>query len=98
MLRVGIVLDSYTSIAWGAKVIEDIQSSGFARLELVLLNSHSEQGKSSPITTSRNRWRFTLSDLYARRDYWRTKADHDALPPTGVASLLTAVPSISLHP
>src|SRR5260370_13416316 len=97
MLRVGIVLDSYTSSAWVAKVIEDIQSSGFARLELVLLHSHSEQGKSSLITKLRNRWRFTLFHIYERWDYRRNKADHDALAPTDVSSLLNGVPSISVH-
>src|SRR6266436_10012796 len=95
MLRVGIVLDSYTSSAWVAKVIEDIQSSGFARLELVLLHSHSEQGTSSLLTKLRNR--FTLFHLYERWDYQRNKADHDALTPTDVSSLLNGVPSISVH-
>jgi hypothetical protein len=94
MLRVGIVLDSYTSSAWIAKVIEDIQSSGFARLDLVILNSHSEQEKSSLITKLRNRWRFTLFQLYERWDYNRNKAEHDALAQTDVSSLLNGVPSI----
>jgi len=97
MLRIGIVLDSYTSSAWVAKVIEDIQSSGFARLELVLLNSDSEQGKSSDLTKLRNRWRFTLFHLYERWDYQRNKTDHDALAATNVSSLLNGVPSISVH-
>src|SRR5882762_8272136 len=97
MLRIGIALDSYTSSAWIAKVIEDIQSSGFARLELVLLNSDSEQGKSSDLTKLRNRWRLTLFHLYERWDYRRNKADHDALAATDVSSLLNGVPSISVH-
>src|SRR5258708_24626088 len=96
MLRVGIVLDSYTSSAWVAKVIEDIQSSGFARLELVLLNSHSEQGKSSLLTKLRDRWRFTLFHLYGRWAYGRNKGDHDALAEKDVSSLLNAVPAISV--
>jgi hypothetical protein len=94
MLRVGIVLDSYTSSAWVAKVIEDIQSSGFARLELVILHNHSEQGKSSFLRKLRER--FSLFHLYERWDYQRNKADHDALAPTDVASLLNAVPLISV--
>jgi hypothetical protein len=96
MLRVGIVLDSYTSSAWVAKVLEDIQSSGFARLELVLLNSHSEQGRSSLLTKLRDRWRNSLFHLYERWDYQRNKADHDALAATDVSSLLEGVPSISV--
>jgi hypothetical protein len=96
MLRVGVVLDSYTSSAWVAKVIEDIQSSGFARLELVILNDPSEQGKSSLVTKLRDRWRLILFQLYERWDYKRNKADHDALAPTDVSSLLHGVPSISV--
>lgn len=96
MLRVGIVLDSYTSSAWVAKVIEDIQSSGFARLELVIF-SYSEQSKSSPETKLSNRWRFSLFPLYERWDYRRNKADHDALAPTDVSSLLNGIPSIAVH-
>jgi hypothetical protein len=96
MLRVGVVLDSYTSSAWVAKVIEDIQSSGFARLELVILNRHSAQGKSSLLTTFWNRLRFFLFNLYERWDYQRNKAEHDALAATDVSSVLSGVPSISV--
>ena len=39
MLRIGIMLDSYVSSAWVAKIIEDIQASSFARIELVVLNT-----------------------------------------------------------
>ena len=96
MLRVGVVLDSYTSSAWVAKVIEDIQSSGFARLELVLLDGHSEQGKPSFLTKLGNSWRFGLFHLYERWDYQRNKAADDALALTDVSSLLNGVPSISV--
>lgn len=98
MLRVGIMLDSYTSSAWVAKVIEDIQSSGFARMELVILNQHPEQSRSSLKTRLRNHWKFTFFRLYERWDYQRNKADHDAMAPTDVSSLLSGVPSISVHP
>ena len=97
MLRVGVVLDSYTSSAWVAKVIEDIQSSGFARLELVVLNRPSKPAKPSLLTKLRNGWRFGLFHLYERWDYQRNRADDDALAPTDVSSLLNRVPSISVH-
>ena len=35
MLRIGIMLDSYVSSAWVAKMIEDIQASGFAQSNLL---------------------------------------------------------------
>src|SRR6266513_1846734 len=96
MLRVGIVLDSYTSSAWVAKVIEDIQSSGFARLELLILPDDSEQSRASFLRKLRERWSFILFDLYERWDYQRNKAEEDAFAPADVSSLLNGVPSISV--
>jgi len=46
----------------GSKVIADI-TRGFARLELVLLDAISEQGKVITLTKLRNRWRFSFSTL-----------------------------------
>src|SRR5881398_452692 len=96
MLRVGIVLDSYASSAWVAKVIEDIQSSGFARLELLILPDDSEQSRASFLRKLRERWRFILFDLYERWDYQRNKAEEDSLAPADIASLVDGVPSISV--
>ena len=39
MLRIGIMLDSYVSSAWVARIVEDVQASGFAQIELVVLNT-----------------------------------------------------------
>jgi hypothetical protein len=97
MLRVGIMLDSYTSSAWVAKVIEDIQVSGFARVELVVLNRDSAQGKSSLKTRLRD-FNSALFHLYERWDYERNKAGQDAMAQTDVSSLLSGVPSISVEP
>jgi hypothetical protein len=92
MLRVGVWLDSYNPQAWVAKVIEDIQSSGFARVELVILNA-------SPNSTSlseahRNSWGFGLFRRFEQWDYQRNRYEPDALGSTDVASLLEEVPSI----
>ena len=92
MLRVGIVLDSYISSAWVAKVIEDIQSSGFARVELVMLVSDPAALQKSG---TRN-WKFALFHLYEQWDYKRNKTTQDARELTDVSSLLSGVPSISI--
>src|SRR6266702_3292749 len=91
MLRVGIMLDSYTSGAWIAKIIGDIQSSDFARVELVILNSSYPQGNPGS-------WNSGLFRFYEKWDYRRNKQAEDALEPTDVSPLLTGVPSISVHP
>ena len=96
MLRVGIMLDSYTSSAWVAKVIEDIQSSGFAWAELVLLNNDSAQ-RTSSLKTRLHDWNLALFHLYERWDYKRNRAGDDAMAPTDVSSLLRGVPSISVE-
>lgn len=96
MLRVGVILESYTSSAWVAKVIEGIQSSGFARVELVILKSHPEPSRPSLKTKLRNQWNFALFHLYERWDYQRNKVDHDAMAPTDVSSMLRGVSSISV--
>ena len=89
MLRVGIMLDSYTSNAWVAKVIEEIQSSGFARAELVILIN-------SPRKSSFLRdFQFALFHLFERWDYQRNKPDHDAMAPVDVSSLLSGIALIS---
>jgi hypothetical protein len=93
MLRVGIMLDSFTSSAWVAKVIADIQSSGFARVELVVLNDDLAHRKSSFKTRLRN-WNFALFRLYERWDYRRNKAGGDAIALTDLSVLLKGVPSI----
>jgi len=95
MLRVGIMLDSYTSSAWVAKVIEDIQSSGFARVELVMLDGDRWQRTSSLKTRLRN-WNMALFRAYERWDYRRNKAEYDSLALTDVSHLLNGVPSISI--
>ena len=96
MLRVGIMLDSYISSAWIAKVIEDMQSSGFARVELVLLD-HDPAQRTSSFETRQRDWKFALFRLYERWDYQRNKAGHDAMTPMDVSSLLKGIPSISVE-
>jgi hypothetical protein len=97
MLRVGIVLDSYISSAWVAKVIEDIQSSGFARVELVLLNGDRAADKTGQKSRGCD-WKFALFRLYEKWDYERNKTAQDARALTDVSSLLSGVPSISVPP
>jgi hypothetical protein len=86
MLRVGVMLESYVSSAWVAKVIEDIQSSGFARVELVILNPLARKNRG-----------FSLFQFYERWDYQRNKVADDAMAPTDVSYLLNGVPSLFPH-
>ena len=98
MLRIGIMLDSYVSSAWVAKTIEDIQASGFARFELVVLNTPPAQERPSFRKRLRNHWKLTLYHRYEQWDYKRNKVDLDAKATTDLAPLLHDVPSITVHP
>jgi hypothetical protein len=97
MLRVGIMLDSYVSSAWVAKVIEDIQASEFTQVELVILDTPARESVRSLRTRLSHRWKFSLFRRYERWDYRRNKGEHDALAPTDVSPLLRQVPSILIH-
>ena len=98
MLRIGIMLDSYVSSAWVAKTIEDIQASGFAQVELVVLNTPPASQRPSFGTRLRNHWKLTLYSRYEQWDYKRNRYDPDAKAPTDLSPLLQNVPVITVHP
>jgi hypothetical protein len=98
MLRIGIMLDSYVSSAWVAKTIEDIQASGFARIELVVLNTPPVRETPPLGKRLRNHWKLTLYHRYEQWDYKRNKVEPDSKATTDLSSLLRDVPSITVHP
>src|SRR5258708_7209816 len=98
MLHIGIMLDSYVSSAWVAKTIEDIQASGFAQVELVVLNTPPAPKKPSFSKRLRNHWNLTLYSRYEQWDYKRNRYDPDAKAPTDLSPLLQNVPVITVHP
>lgn len=67
-LRVGILLDSWQVAAWVDRVVRDVEESGIARVELVMLNGAAPGRRSFlPLRVWRRR-RFLLYDLYSRLD------------------------------
>ncbi len=98
MLRIGIMLDAYASSAWVAKVIEDIQASGFASIELVVLNTPPSQQRPTFRKRLRNHWKLTLFHRYEQWDYKRNKAANDAKAATDLSPLLSDIPCITVHP
>jgi len=98
MLRIGVMLDSYISSAWVARVIEDIQASGFAQVELVVLNTPPVQETPSFKKRLRNHWKLTLYHRYEQWDYKRNKVEPDAKATTDLSTLLHDVPCITVHP
>jgi hypothetical protein len=98
MLRIGVMLDSCSSSAWVAKTIEDIQASGFAHIELVVLNTPPAQERPGLKKRIRNHWKLTLYHRYEQWDYQRNKTEPDAKATADLSPLLSDVPSITVHP
>lgn len=100
MLRIGIMLDSYVSSAWVARTIQDIQASGFAHIELIVLNTPPSPPSEKPSLCKRlrNHWKLTLYHRYEQWDYQRNKTEPDAKANVDLTSLLHNVPTITVHP
>ncbi len=98
MLRIGVMLDSWGTSAWVAKIIEDIESSGFASVSLVILNTPVEKTRPSLRKRLKNHWKQTLYHRYEQWDYQRRKVDPDAKSPRDVSSLLSEVQLIQVNP
>ena len=98
MLRIGIMLDSYTTTAWVAKIIEDIQRSDFAELSLVILNTPAPEVKPSFRKRLKEAWKYSLYFRYEMWDYARQKEEPDAKRELDATELLRNVPSITVLP
>jgi hypothetical protein len=98
MLRIGIMLDSFKTSAWVAKIIEDIQNSEFARIELVILNTPVPTPRPSLKKRLENHWKLTLFHRYEQWDYQRHRSDADAKASRDVSPLLTGIPCIQVNP
>jgi hypothetical protein len=94
MLRVGIVLDSYTCSAWVAKVLDDIQTSGFSRIEIIVVKEGKHPSSPTSGTKLPGQRSFSLFHLYECWDYARNKVEPDALAPIDVSASLRSLPSV----
>jgi hypothetical protein len=98
MLRIGVMLDSLTTSAWVARIIEDIQASEFAQVSVVILNTPQPKQKSSFPQWLKDLWKLTLYHRYEQRDYQRCKADPDAKAPFDLSAVLSDSLCIKVDP
>lgn len=98
MLQIGLMLDSYVTSAWVAKIVEDIQSSDFARISLVVLNTPVAPRPLSLRKRLKAHWKLTAYHRYEQWDYQRTRSDIDAKASHDLSELLRDVPSITVDP
>jgi len=98
MLRIGIMLDSYSSTAWVAKIVRDIQASEFARIELVVLNTPAPARKIALGKRLKNYWNHSLYHRYEQWDYARNRIEPDAKAASDLSGALAGVLELAVHP
>jgi hypothetical protein len=98
MLRIGLMLDSYVTSAWVGKIVEDIQASDFARVELVILNTPMPAKSLSLRERVRAHWRLTAYHRYEQWDYQRNRGKNDAKASLDLSDRLREVAVVKVEP
>src|SRR6185436_5067712 len=97
-LRIGLFLDSLTQPRWVSKIIDDIQSSDFAEICLVVKN---EATGEQPLGRLRTYWKnrkYLLYAFYSRVDNRVSLAEDDAFEDVEIQGLLSGVPVLGVMP
>ena len=97
-LRIGILLDSMDVPRWVNKIIADIQSSGFARVVFVGLNTPKELPRKSLRDKLKFYLRFGIYIYYQNWDYRRNKQQPDAFENISARTLLEGAEVVPLPP
>ena len=105
-LRVGLLLDGFSSVSWVERVLREIRDAGFAELSLVVLNDAGAPS-SAPVarrglaqrarTWYRNRSLLPYA-LYERLDERRYGREGDPSRPADLTPLLQGVPVVRVRP
>lgn len=98
MLRIGVMLDSWKGNAWIAGIIEGLQGSSFARVELVILNTPPVQAVPPLLKRLKNHWKVTLYNRYEEWDYRRNRTEPDSRAERDLGPLLESAPRITVDP
>jgi hypothetical protein len=96
-LRIGLLVDSLTQPRWVSKIINDIQSSDFAEICLVIKN----EAKTEPRGRLQSYWinrQFLLYALYNRVDNRVSLAEDDAFEDVEIQESLSGVPVLGVMP
>src|SRR5215216_2787801 len=96
-LRIGLLVDSLTQPRWVSKIINDIQSSDFAEICLVVKN----EATSEPLGRFQSYWnnrKFLLYALYNRVDNRVPLAEENAFEDVEIEELLSGVPVLGVMP
>lgn len=108
-LRIGVLLDSFTLGACFARVLDDIQNSNFAKLELLILNEHPPacERQRPPHSKLRTLWRvirnkkqrsILLFTLYQKLDGRNLQSEVDPLAPVDCTNRLSGISTLNVTP
>src|SRR5215212_2643258 len=96
-LRIGLLVDSLTQPRWVSKIINDIQSSGFAEICLVVKN----EATSEPLGRFQSYWKnrnYLLYALYERVDSRVSLGEENAFEDVDIEQSLPGVPVLPVMP
>ena len=89
VLRVGVMLDSYTVPLWIRRILEEIAAAPFADLVLVIIDASTPPPARRPLRERLRTLGATAFSRYQSFDYRRTRSPFDAFEMTDVSDLLT---------
>ena len=96
-LRVGLFIDSFDRPAWVFKVIQQIQSSSFAQVSLIIKNEATVEPQSRAKSYWKNR-KYLLYAFYQRVDNFMVKVADDPFAQRDLRELIRGCPIISVQP
>ncbi len=87
-LRVGLLVDSPSVPAWAARIVTQIQASGFASVSLVVVNAEPPSPRAALVNRIRTRLRHLLYERYCRDDSARRDRSTSAFAPRDLSGTL----------
>src|SRR6185369_5080266 len=97
-LRIGLYLDSLTQPRWVSKIINDIQSSDFAEICLVVKNEATGERPRGRLQTYWKNRKYLLYAFYNRVDNCVALAEDDAFEDVEIQESLQGVPVLGVMP
>lgn len=92
------MLDSYVTSAWISKIVDDIESSDFARIALVVLNTPMPEKRLPLKQRAKAHWKLTAFARYEQWDYERNRGGNDAKATVDLSDKLRDVSRLQVDP
>lgn len=97
-LRIGLLIDSFVQRKWIHQVVEEIRSSGFAEIKVVIKNEAPAKPSQGRLKSYWQNRKYLLYALYGKIDEGRVQVKPDAFEPIDLKALLEDVPVVSVTP